>query len=164
MNHCDRETEFLNQMLVTADNGQYRELQVQLAQTQRALRCIRRAARRVVMLMLLCVAGIGYSAVFLPEFVEGRPHFLINLFSTIILACLICLSAYCATWLWHSRIATRIHVTCRKALLGREQARTDLDAISSRTIRFQDSESLNLDRSGRGLRPAPDENPTLKAP
>jgi hypothetical protein len=165
MSYCERETEFLRDMLVGDDKSEYRELQAQLAQAHRALTCIRRASRRVVLLMLLCVAGIGYSAVFIPEFVEGRPHYLISIFITVILACLICLATYCALWLWHSHTAAKIRVLCRKALLGREQARHGAEDPACPDIRgIRSAAPLCLDRPVRSLRPAPDAESPFKAP
>lgn len=154
-----QETEFLRRLMGREDPIGGQDLPKQLSDCERSLSCIRRAARRVALLMGLCVVGIGYGLVFLPGILERRPHFLLQFFYTVLTACLICLGMYAVAWLHQCHVSAHLRAECRRLLLG------DPRPENNRLPKWERYGPMPGSRLGlRGVTPVADGEPALKAP
>jgi hypothetical protein len=75
MNERERETAFLRQVLSYDTTAERHELDGEMARDQRNERVLRRAVRLAAVLAALALAGLGYSAIMLPDYPVNMPRF-----------------------------------------------------------------------------------------
>ncbi len=110
-------------LVMYEDNPAHRSLCERLATAERNERCLLCACRLVGLVALLGLAGIGYSAVLLPEFFDNATHVIIRFFSALGLGSTLCFTAFLGLWFWYRTGTNRIHEECRRAITTMLEAR-----------------------------------------
>jgi len=121
-----KQAAFLKTLLAYSESEEHRRLQEQLWQAEQSERCILYACRLVGVIALLGVAGLGYSAVLLPEFFQNSSHFLIQFFSAIGLGSTMCLLVFLGLWVYYRSVVNRIHNECRRLITSMLESRLQL--------------------------------------
>ena len=110
-------------LILYEDSDERRQLQEKIKRAERDERCLLRVIFLVVLLALLSLAGLGYSAVLLPDFFRNSSHFLIKLFCALGLGSVICLVTFGAYWFWFRGVLNGLHEECRHYVLAVLRAR-----------------------------------------
>jgi len=113
MTEYRKQAEFLKSLLMYEDIEEHRILCERLAAAERNERCLLCACRLVMVVALVGMAGIGYSAVLLPQFFDNSTHVVVQFFSALGLGSLMCLAAFFGLWVWYRRAMNRVHEECR---------------------------------------------------
>ena len=121
MSERQKQINFLKTLIRCEDSEQRRDLQDRIKKAEQDEKCIRRMMFLVIIVELLSLAGLGYSAVFHPNFFARTTPFLVRLFSALGLGSLICLLAFVGYWLWHRNMLNGLNEECRRAGLAAMQ-------------------------------------------
>jgi len=99
----DKETAFLKRVIVYDEAPERYELEERIAQAQRNEHCVRRATALVAFIAALAAAGLGYSAVILPDVAQSTftARTVVTFFAVLGLGSLICLVGYLGCWMVH---------------------------------------------------------------
>jgi hypothetical protein len=116
MSERQKETRFLKTLIVCDDSEQGRSLQERIGRAEKDERCIRCAVCLVSFLALLCLFGLGYSAVFVPQTAHFSTHISTHVFCIIGLGSTICLVIFLGYWLWYRAVSNRVFEECRRFL------------------------------------------------
>jgi hypothetical protein len=118
MSERQKQSDFLKVLIRTEDSDECRDLQDRIKRAEQDERCIRRMLFLVVIVELLSLAGLGYSAVFHPNFFANTTPFLVRLFSALGLGSLVCIVSFVGYWLWHRGMLNNLNEECRRAVLA----------------------------------------------
>lgn len=116
MSEHQKQSNFLQTLLTYDDSEEHRRLQARIEGAERDERCIGCAGRLVGLVTLLAVAGLGYSAVLLPEFFSNSRNFLVQFFCALGLGSVLCLFVFFGLWCWYRAIVNRLHDECRRLI------------------------------------------------
>src|SRR5262245_3589043 len=116
MSERQKETKFLKTLILCDDSEQGRTLQERLKRAEQDERCIRYALSLVGVIGLLCLSGLGYSAVFVPQLNQYSSHIATRIFCVIGLGSVICLLIFLGYWFWYRAVSNRIFEECRRFL------------------------------------------------
>ncbi len=116
MSEHQKQAAFLKALLAHDNGIEHQSLKERLCVAERNERCLLYACRLVGVLVVVGVAGLGYSAVLLPEFFDNSPHFLIQFFSALGLGSIMCLTVFSALWFWYRSAVNRIYEECRQVV------------------------------------------------
>jgi hypothetical protein len=116
MSEYRKQVAFLKSLMTYDDNAEHRLLCERLTGLERNERCLLCACRLVGLIALLAMAGIGYSAVLLPEFFDNATHLILRFFTALGLGSLICFTAFLGVWFWYRLAMNRIHDECRRSV------------------------------------------------
>jgi hypothetical protein len=94
MSEHERHTEFLRECILYEESDERQELVKGITQVQREARCVRRAAWLMAILIGLVAACLGYGTIFVYNFPDDAPQFLVNLICALGLGALISLVAF----------------------------------------------------------------------
>ena len=114
MTAYQNETAFLREVIVYDDSAERHKLEKRITEIQRSECCVRSAVRLMVFLIVLALAGLGYSAVFLEDFPGSKSHFVIKLSSVLGLGSMISLLGYLGFWMFYHNELDRRHEECRR--------------------------------------------------
>ena len=118
MSEREKQHQFIKQLIRADTSDKCRELQARICKAERDERCIRAALFIVMVLALLSAAGVGYSAVLLPEFFDNSTPVVVKVFSALVLACIICVLGFCGFWLWYRSVCDRVYNECRNWIIA----------------------------------------------
>ena len=138
MSERQKQLNFLKLLIRSEDSEQRRDLQDRIKKAEQDERCIRRMMFLVVVVGLLSLACLGYSAVFHPNFFAHTMPFLVRLFSALTLGSLICLLVFVGYWFWQRNMLNGLNEECRRAVLAAMQAH------SAHSIADSSAEHLHL--------------------
>lgn len=139
MSERQKQISFLKVLIRCEDSDKCRDLQERIKRAEQDEKCIRRMLLLVITVELLSLAGLGYSAVFHPNFFAATTPFLVRLFSALGLGSLVCLVAFLGYWIWHRSMLNDLNEECRRAVLA------TLDSQShSQSPKSHSSSSVNL--------------------
>jgi hypothetical protein len=116
MSEHQKQSKFLKTLLAYDDSEEHRRLQSRIEGAEKDERCIGCACRLVGLVTLLSVAGLGYSAVLLPEFFSNSRNFLVQFFCALGLGSILCLFAFVGLWCWYRAIVHKLHDECRRLI------------------------------------------------
>jgi hypothetical protein len=116
MSEYKKQAEFLKSLMSYEDSVENRMLSERLSTAERNERCLLYACRLVAVIALLGAAGIGYSAVLLPQFFDNSTHVVVHFFSALGLGSLMCLAVFLGLWFWYRGMVNRIHEECRRVI------------------------------------------------
>lgn len=116
MTEYEKETAFLKRMMALDHGTETRLLESRLVAAERNDRVVRQAMLGVALLLGLAMAGLGYSAILLPDFPFNRSHLVLKIFLALGLGCGLCLVAYACMWVRCRRFLNRLRDDCRRAL------------------------------------------------
>ena len=131
-----KETEFLKWMIGYGDAEQCSELRQRIHQVQREEYYVRRAMILMCVLLLISMSGLGYSVVFVPDWLGRTLPWMVRIFCALGFSaavsfgvCLVC------WWRRHSKLEA-LHDECRDVirslLLTRLNGVTSVDADNYR--------------------------------
>jgi hypothetical protein len=123
MSEHQKQAEFLKRMVMQDDTAANRALCGRLAAAERNERCLWVACRLVALIAVVALAGIGYSAVLLPEFFDNATHIVLRFFSALSLGSALCVLVFMGLWSWYRRHTNRIHEECRRVITAMWEAR-----------------------------------------
>jgi putative copper export protein len=132
-----RETAFLKKLIRYDDTEARCRLEEQINQAERNERCVRVALYLVALVAGLAVAGLCYSAVFLPDFPQNTSQVVLKLFGALGLGSTICLVCFFGVWLTYRRELNRRREAGRKfvvALLDTHFGRVDRAFVEETVI------------------------------
>jgi hypothetical protein len=116
MSEYQKQVAFLKSLMAYDDNAEHRALCERLTVLERNERSLLCACRLVGIIALMAMAGIGYSAVLLPEFFDNATHLILRFFTALALGSLICFAAFLGVWFWYRSARNRIHDDCRTSV------------------------------------------------
>lgn len=108
---------FLKVLVRHLKREERRPLGDELAQAERAEKCIRRAVFLMIVLLLGSVAGMAYCAILLPEVFHDPNHLLMRSWFVLGLGSLISQVVFLGYLLWHRTTVTRLRGECRRPVL-----------------------------------------------
>jgi hypothetical protein len=114
MNEDQRHTEFLRHCLLYEESEERHELEKRITQVQREARCVRRATWLMAMLIALVVACLCYATLFVKNFPDEAPPFIINLICALGLGSLISLLAFLVLDLVYRKKLNQHREKCRQ--------------------------------------------------
>ena len=123
MSEHQKQSEFLKKLVLHDDSPANRLLCERLAGAERNERCLLLACRLVGLIALVALAGIGYSAVLLPEFFDNATHVVLRFFSALGLGSALCFVFFLGLWFWYRGHTNRIHDECRRIISAMLEAR-----------------------------------------
>jgi len=101
----------------------HRSLCDRLAAAEKNERCLVLACRLVALIALVAMAGIGYSAVLLPQFFDNATHVILRFFSALGLGSALCFAVFLGLWFCYRSNTNRIHEECRRVITAMLDAR-----------------------------------------
>jgi hypothetical protein len=123
MSEHRKQSEFLKKLVLHDDSSANRSLCERLAAAERNERCLLLACRLVGLIALVALAGIGYSAVLLPEFFDNATHVVLRFFSALGLGSALCFVVFLGLWFWYRGHTDRIHDECRRVITAMLEVR-----------------------------------------
>jgi hypothetical protein len=124
MSEHRKQSEFLKKLVLHDDSAANRSICDRLAAAERNERCLLLACRLVGLIALVALAGIGYSAVLLPEFFDNATHVVLRFFSALGLGSALCFVVFLGLWFWYRADTNRIHDECRRVITVMVEARS----------------------------------------
>jgi hypothetical protein len=140
MTEYRKQATFLKNLLAYSDSEEQSRLQERLAQAEKNEHCLICACRLVGLIALFGLAGLGYSAVLLPEFFNNSSHFLVQFFCALGLGSSMCLLVFVCLWLYYRGSVNRIHEECRRIITKMLQARLVLPEQAFEPAIMEDAE------------------------
>ena len=134
MSERKKETDFLKSIIQWDESGQCQELQDRIKQAERDERCIRVAVCLVGLLGMLSLSGLGYAAVFVPEFAHFSSHIATKIFLALGLASMICLASFLGFWLRCRAASNQVYDEVRRFVREVLQARLKQETLQSATV------------------------------
>lgn len=116
MSERQKDTRFLKTLILCDDSEHGRTLQEKIKRAEKDEKCIRGAVSLVTLLGMLCLSGLGYAAVFVPQFAHFSSHIATRLCCIVGLGSLICLVVFLGYWFWYRAVANRVYEECRRFL------------------------------------------------
>lgn len=123
MSEYRKQTAFLRSLLRYEDSAENRLLAERLSAAERNERCLLGACRLVAVIALFGLAGLGYSAVLLPQFFDNATHVVVQFFSALGLGSVMCLCFFGGLWFWYRGTVNRIHEECRRVITAMLESR-----------------------------------------
>jgi hypothetical protein len=114
MTEYRKQAAFIRRLVSYDTSGEGALLLERLQQAQKNERCIFSACVLVALLACFGLAGLGYSAVLLPQFFHNSTHVLIRLFGALGLGSGLCFVFFVGLWRWYRGGVNRVHEECRK--------------------------------------------------
>ncbi|HEY0455560.1 MAG TPA: hypothetical protein VGE41_04255 [Verrucomicrobiae bacterium] len=121
MSERKKQIAFLKHLIRGEQSEHCQRFEAQILRAEKEEKCMRCAVLWVIVMGLLALAGLGYSAVFLPDFWTTRPLMLIRFLTAMTLASALCLVFYAGLWFWYRANANRLHDEIRRYVLSGEQ-------------------------------------------
>lgn len=139
MSEYRKQMAFLKSLMLYDDNSEHRLLHERLAVAEKNERCLLYACRLVGLIALLGLAGIGYSAVLLPQFFDNSTHVVIRFFTALGLGSALCFALFLGLWFWYRSMTNRIHDECRRAITSMLELRLKITTTSFHPVLVGDS-------------------------
>jgi hypothetical protein len=133
MSEREKQNRFLKELIQTDNSDECRQLQARIRKAERDERCIRSAVFLMLILALLSAAGLGYSAVLLPEFFQSSTPTVVKVFSALALACGLCLLGFSGFWWWYRGVCDRSYNELRNWIMSL-QRRSQAPSNSLRSV------------------------------
>jgi hypothetical protein len=141
MSEYQKQAAFLKSLMRYEDNAEHRLLAERLSTAERNERCLLGACRLVSVIALFGLAGLGYSAVLLPQFFDNSTHTIVQFFGALGLGSLMCLLVFGALWLWYRGTVNRIHEECRHLITSMIESRLSLPTSTFNPVVVDDPQS-----------------------
>ena len=116
MSEYRKQADFLKRLVLLDDCPAHRSLCERLVAAENSEKCLLLACRLVGLIALVALAGIGYSAVLLPEFFDNATHISLRFFSALSLGSGLCFAVFLGLWFWYRNSTNRIHDECRRVI------------------------------------------------
>jgi hypothetical protein len=134
MSEHQRHTEFLRQCILDVECHDRHELAKGMSQVQRDARCVHRAAWLMAILIALVVACLAYGTLFVDNFPDAAPPFIVNLLWAVGLGSLASLLAFVVLGLVYRNRLNQRREECRQRVARLLKSRLENQrAASDRT-------------------------------
>src|SRR4051794_18264957 len=117
MSEREKQTRFLKELIGSEDPDGCQDLKARILKAERDEKCIRSALWLVIMLASLSLAGLGYAAVFVPQFFSHTTPVVVKFFTALVLASGICLIGFGGFWMWYRGVCNRLYEECRNVIM-----------------------------------------------
>jgi len=117
-----KQTDFLRQLMSAYDCARSRDLQSRIAQAERDERCTYRATLLASLLAGFSLAGLCYSAVFVPEFFQHRPSTTVWFFTAFLFTSGICVVSFGLFWCWYRNVSNALYQEGRGFIIAQQRA------------------------------------------
>ena len=134
MSEREKQNRFLRELIDSENSTQIRELRTRITKAERDERCVRSAVFLVAVFALLSAAGLGYSAVLVPEFFQSSTPLIVKAFTVLMLTCVICLLGFLGFWWWYRGICNRLYTECRNWLMALRKPRQAPDDVQNQGV------------------------------
>ncbi len=134
MSERQKQCDFMKALMLYEDTEERRRLEAKISKAERDEKCVWRVLFLVLVLELISFAGLGYSAVFMPEFFQNTKPLLVKLFCTLGLSAAICLLVFGGYWLWHREVLNGLHEECRRVIRAALDDRYKANSPSPATL------------------------------
>jgi len=131
MSERQKETKFLKTLILCDDSVHGRQLQERIKSAERDERCIRGAVSVVVVLALIALSGLGYSAVFAPQSVQFSSFLGTRVCCAFGLGSLISVAVFLGYWFWYRAVSNRVYEECRRFLREALESRLQQPAVKT---------------------------------
>jgi hypothetical protein len=131
MSERQKQTAFLKTLMGFEDSEQRRILHERIMKAERDERCLRRALFLVSLFGFVCLCGLGYASVLLPEFFSNHSHRLTRLLCALGLGSLFCFVSFLGYWIWHRSVLDGLHDECRGVVANLMLARAQPNPLPS---------------------------------
>ena len=131
------------------DSPANRSICERLAAAERNERCLLLACRLVGLIAAVALAGIGYSAVLLPQFFDNATHVVLRFFSALSLGSALCFVVFLGLWFWYRSHTNRIHDECRRVITMMLELRLKTTTTTFYPVMVEDS-NLKITAVGTG--------------
>jgi hypothetical protein len=131
MSEHQRHTEFLRQCILDVECQDRHELAKGISQVQRDARCVRRAAWLMAILIALDVACLAYATLFVKNFPDEAPQFIVNLICAVGLGSLFSLVAFVGLGLVYRNKLNQRREECRQRVAMLLKSRLENQRASS---------------------------------
>ena len=112
-----RQAEFLRRLLHLCDTPEHRDLDSRIQVAEKDVQAMLRACRAVGITAAFSLAGLGYSAVLLPEFFDSTMPLAVRVLRILCLGCGLSFLAFWSMAQWHGSILERLHEQARQRVL-----------------------------------------------
>ena len=150
MTERQKESAFLKDLLRGENNELCSRLHSQIVKSEQNEKCVRCALFTVSIMGLLSLAGVGYSAVLLPEFFDNATPFLVRLFTTLTLACCLCISVYVSLWYSYRATTNQLLGEVRRFVLAATQSKHLTAYTTVVSVQKQDTAVIRLQTAPQG--------------
>ncbi len=123
MNAYRKETTFLRELIVYDDSTERQKLEERITEIHRNECCVRSAVWLMIFLIVLAIAGLGHSAVFLKDFPDSKSHFVIKFSCVLGLGSMISLLGYLGFWMFYRHELDRQYEECRRLVAKQLESR-----------------------------------------
>jgi hypothetical protein len=130
MSKRKEETSFLRQLMQAHHCDQCQQLQSRINKVERDEGCIRSALLLALALVVVSVAGLGYSAVLIPEFFDNSTPFAVQAFTVLFIASTISLLGFICVWWWYRRLCNTLYQRMLIAALQNSKAAPTTEFVS----------------------------------
>jgi hypothetical protein len=123
MSEHQKTAAFLRELILHSDSAELHQLQERLATAEREQRCLSMAIRLMLVIAMLSLSGLGFSAVLVDDFFRGSNHVVVQLFGALVLSSFFCLLSFALYSYWRRRALLQLHADCRRLILAQVNAR-----------------------------------------
>ncbi len=113
MTEQEKQTAFLKDLIAHDESPQAKDIEERIKQTERDHRCILKALHLVVLVALLALGGLCYSAVLLPDFFDSSTPMIVRLQFDLVVGSIIGFVGFFFSWLRYRSRLHRLHEECR---------------------------------------------------
>lgn len=117
MSKRQKQTAFLKTLVLHGGTAERRKLFERLSRAERDEHSSWCALWLVMVLSLLCVCGVCYSSVLLPDFFRSPSHMVVKVFCMLGLASAVCSIAFVGCWLWYRGVLNRVQEQARQTVM-----------------------------------------------
>src|SRR5438046_9837250 len=118
MSQRKKESRFIKSLILCDDSSHCHELQEKIKRAEKDEKCMEGALWLVLVIGMLSVSGLGYSAVFVPEFSRFSSHIATRICCAFALASCICVGIFFFLWLGYRAATNRVYDECRRFAHG----------------------------------------------
>ncbi len=118
MSQRQKESRFIKSLILCDDSSQCHLLQEKITKAEKDEKCMRGAVWLVLIMGMLSVSGLGYSAVFVPEIARFSSHISTRIFCVLTLTSIICLAVFVVVWWGYRSTTNRVYEECRRFVHG----------------------------------------------
>ena len=139
MSEHRKQSDFLKKLVMHDDSPAHRSICERLTAAERNERCLLLACRLFGLIALVALAGVGYSAVLLPEFFDNATHVVLRFFSALGLGSALCFVVFLGLWFWYRGHTNRIHEECRRIISAMLETRLKTTTTTFYPVLVDDS-------------------------
>jgi hypothetical protein len=128
MSERQKQIAFLKELLERRDTEQRWRLQEEIFKAEQNEKCVRSAMSGVGVIVLLCLCGLCYEAIFVTDFFQNPTHLLTRVFGYLGFGSAICWVVFLGCWFWYRALTNRLYADCRRLLVSLSEPRISIQS------------------------------------